>query len=106
MGLLRRQTFQCHGLPLTLTVNQMDPLGFIWFHLYTVRVTDLYGSIRPSPENIIFSLGISFGFKPCGLHMHRKESIVAALCSSAFVVKAICICNEYVTEYNSDFSSP
>ena len=31
----------------------MDPLGFIWFHLYTVRVTDLYGSIRPSPENII-----------------------------------------------------
>ena len=30
------QTFEFHGLLLTLTVykwNQMDPLGFIWFHL-------------------------------------------------------------------------
>ena len=29
------------GLPLTVTAykwNQMDPVGFIWFHLYAVRV--------------------------------------------------------------------
>ena len=32
------------GLPLILTVyswNQMDPLELIWFHVYTVRVTNL-----------------------------------------------------------------
>ena len=30
--------------------NQMDPSGFIWFHLYAVRVTDLYGSIMTPPK--------------------------------------------------------
>ena len=41
------QTVEFHGLPLTLTVykwNPTDPSGFVGFHLYTIRVTDLYGS--------------------------------------------------------------
>ena len=36
--------FTYQGLPLSLTVyrwNQMNPLESIWFHLYTVKVTDM-----------------------------------------------------------------
>ena len=44
------QTFKFLGLPLTLTVykrNQMELLGFIWSHLYTVSYRLVWVNLDP-----------------------------------------------------------
>ena len=77
--------------------NQMDPSGFIWFHLYTVRVTDLYGSIMTFPKEPTESLDFTLRTTDVAYNDVLFETFMEKM-ESDFAARRKCQKEEELTE--------